>query len=251
MIWWWFCVQTRTVSGQDSVRSQAYPLTKFHENISVPLRIITLYIWNLLIVDFSNNKYTNLKASTLYTVFKITNGVLCRELMEYLELLEWTEDQEKLGLRVLQYVNIILFKIPFLYAYSINALTLLVGRQEGYPACKWGMGDGGGGHHLVWMEWRPSGWSMCLSLLIFPCTIKSTSSLLAPAHPGGPGKMAVRRLWWFVVVWWFLSVCYCKQHRQWEMSQYNDCDDDRYFERYRNFCVRNYKFTTSVSFVVL
>ena len=29
---------------------------------------------------------------------------------------------------------------------------------------------------------------MCLPLLIFPCTIKSRSSLLAPAHLGGPGK---------------------------------------------------------------
>ena len=28
-----------------------------------------------------------------------------------------------------------------------------------------------------------------------PCTIKSRSSLLAPAHPGGPGKRAVKRLW--------------------------------------------------------
>ena len=35
---------------------------------------------------------------------------------------------------------------------------------------------------------------MCLPLLIFPCTIKSRSSLLAPAHPGGPGKRAVTRL---------------------------------------------------------
>ena len=40
------------------------------------------------------------------------------------------------------------------------------------------------------MEWRPVGWSACLPLLIFPCTIKSRSSLLAPAHPGGPGKRA-------------------------------------------------------------
>ena len=31
------------------------------------------------------------------------------------------------------------------------ALTLLVGRQEGHPACKT-MGDGGGGHCLVQME---------------------------------------------------------------------------------------------------
>jgi len=46
----------------------------------------------------------------------------------------------------------------------------------------------GGGHWLVWMEWRPAGWSVCLPLLIFLCTIKSRSYLLAQAHPGGPGK---------------------------------------------------------------
>jgi len=58
------------------------------------------------------------------------------------------------------------------------------------------MGDGRGGHWLlVRMEWHPSGWSVCLPLLIFPCTIKSRSSLLAPAHPDGPGKRAVKRLW--------------------------------------------------------
>jgi len=40
-------------------------------------------------------------------------------------------------------------------------------------------------------EWRPAGLSVCLYLLIFLCTIKSRSSLLAPVHPGGPGKKAV------------------------------------------------------------
>ena len=74
-----------------------------------------------------------------------------------------------------------------------SALTLLVGRQEGHPACK-KLGDGGGGHWLVRMEWRPAGWSVCLPLLIFPSTIKSRSSLLAPADVGGPGKRAVKRL---------------------------------------------------------
>jgi len=54
------------------------------------------------------------------------------------------------------------------------------------------MGDGG--HSLVRMEWRPATWSVCLPLLIFPCTVKSRSSLLAPAHPGGPRKGAVKRL---------------------------------------------------------
>jgi len=63
------------------------------------------------------------------------------------------------------------------------------------------MGDGGGGYWLVRMEWRPARWSLCLPLLIFPCTIKS-SSLLAPAHPGGPGKRAVKQL----------CVCVCQRH---------------------------------------
>ena len=34
----------------------------------------------------------------------------------------------------------------------------------------------------VRMEWCPAGWSVCLPLLISTCTIKSRSSLLAPAH---------------------------------------------------------------------
>ena len=32
-------------------------------------------------------------------------------------------------------------------------------------------------------------------LLVFSCTIKSRSSLLAPADPGGPRKRAVKWLW--------------------------------------------------------
>ena len=60
-------------------------------------------------------------------------------------------------------------------------------------------GDGGGGHWLVRMEWRPAVWSVCLPLLIFPCTIKSRSSLLAPAHPGGPGCKTVMVWWWLLV----------------------------------------------------
>ena len=80
------------------------------------------------------------------------------------------------------------------HSFAFSASTLLVGWQEGHPACKkW---DGGGGHWLVRMEWRSAGWSVFLSLLIFPCTIKSRSSLLAPAHPGDPGKRAVKWLWW-------------------------------------------------------
>jgi len=74
------------------------------------------------------------------------------------------------------------------------------GRKGIRPVKK--MGDGGGGHWLlVRMEWRPSRWSVCLPLLIFPCTINSRSSLLALAHPGGPGKRAVKRLCCGVVLY--------------------------------------------------
>jgi len=48
-----------------------------------------------------------------------------------------------------------------------------------------------------WMEWRPARRSVCLPLLIFPCTIKSRSSLLALPDPGGPGKRPAKRLWWW------------------------------------------------------
>ena len=78
------------------------------------------------------------------------------------------------------------------------ALTLLFGWHEGYPACKkWG--DGGGGHWLVRREWHQAGSSVCLPLLIFPWTIKSRSSLLAPVDPGGSRKKGRKT----VVVWWW------------------------------------------------
>ena len=51
------------------------------------------------------------------------------------------------------------------------------------------------------------GVSVCLPLSIYPCTIKSRSSLLALAHPGGgPGKRAVKRLCWWL---WCISVRKC------------------------------------------
>ena len=44
-----------------------------------------------------------------------------------------------------------------------------------------------------WSGTQPDG--RCLPLLIFPCTIKFRSSLLAPADLGGPGKRAIKWLW--------------------------------------------------------
>jgi len=85
--------------------------------------------------------------------------------------------------------------LQFYILVAFSALTLLA---KGHPACKkW---DGGGGHWLVRMEWPPAGWSVCLPLLIFPCTIKSTSSLLALAHPGSHGKRYGKWLWWWCAI---------------------------------------------------
>jgi len=41
-----------------------------------------------------------------------------------------------------------------------------------------------------------------------PLHVKSRSSLLVPAHPGGPGKRAVKRLWCGVVVVQLLTELY-------------------------------------------
>jgi len=80
--------------------------------------------------------------------------------------------------------------------FVFSALTLLFGRQEGHPACKkeWG----------GWQRWAlvsldgvaPSRMAGVSASVNFPCTMKSRSSLLATAHPDGPGKRAVKRLWW-------------------------------------------------------
>jgi len=95
------------------------------------------------------------------------------------------------GMRVWKWVRVRVTRVKCRIVLNgkCRTLTLLVGRQEGHLACK---------KHGGWwrwalvspelqMEWCSTGWSLCLPLLIFPCTIKSRSSLLAPAHPGGPG----------------------------------------------------------------
>ena len=87
------------------------------------------------------------------------------------------------------------------YSCQINpfsALTLLVGRQEGHPACKK-------------TEWWGAGMVICLErgadlhrpmaqLMPLPLTISCFSKIqigftfLVPAHPGSPGQRAVKRV---------------------------------------------------------
>ena len=76
---------------------------------------------------------------------------------------------------------------------AFSALTLLVGRQEGHPACKQ-------------IEWWGAGVVVCLELgadlhmvqlMPLPLTVSCFSKIqigfafLVPAHPGGPGKTAL------------------------------------------------------------
>jgi len=79
---------------------------------------------------------------------------------------------------------------------SFSALTLLVRRQEGHPACKK-------------IEWWGAGVVVCLELdadlhmaplMPLPLTVSCFSKIqigfafLIPAHPGSPAKRAVKRV---------------------------------------------------------
>jgi len=79
---------------------------------------------------------------------------------------------------------------------AFSALTLLVGRQEGHPACKK-------------TEWWGAGMVICLErsadlhmaqLMPLPLTVSCCSKIqigftfLVPAHPGSPGQRAVKRV---------------------------------------------------------
>jgi len=83
-----------------------------------------------------------------------------------------------------------------LYICAFSALTLLVGRQEGHPACKK-------------TEWWGTGVVICLErdadlhiaqLMQLPLTVSCSSKIqigftfLVPAHPGSPGQRAVKRV---------------------------------------------------------
>jgi len=70
---------------------------------------------------------------------------------------------------------------------------LLVGRQEGHPACKKIWGDG------PWWRWA----LLCLDGVVPSWMVSVSASVNLPlhhkAHPGGPGKRVVKRLWCGVV----------------------------------------------------
>ena len=86
------------------------------------------------------------------------------------------------------------FIISFVFwLHAFSALTLLVGRQEGHPACKnWGAGM------VICLE-RGADLHMA-QLMPLPLTVSCFSEIqigfffLLPAHPGSPGQRAIKRV---------------------------------------------------------
>ena len=90
-------------------------------------------------------------------------------------------------------------KFEYIYyasQFAFSALTLLVGRQDGHPAYKK-------------LEWCGTGMVICLErgadlhmaqLMPLPLTVSCFSKIrigfafLVPAHPGCPGKRAIKRV---------------------------------------------------------
>ena len=80
--------------------------------------------------------------------------------------------------------------------FAFSALTLLVGRQEGHPACKKLSGE-----VLAWLSvWSEMQTCIMAQLMPLPLTVSCFSKIqigfafLVPAHPGSPGKRAVKRV---------------------------------------------------------
>ena len=77
------------------------------------------------------------------------------------------------------------------YWYPFSALTLLVGRQEGHPACK-----NLSGGVLEWLFLERGADLHMAQLMPLPLTVSCFSKIqigvtfLVPAHPGRPGQRA-------------------------------------------------------------
>ena len=79
---------------------------------------------------------------------------------------------------------------------AFSALTLLVGRQEGHPACKKLSGG-----VLAWLSYLERGTDLhTAQLMPLPLTVSCFSKIqidftfLVPAYPGSPGKRAIKRV---------------------------------------------------------
>ena len=106
---------------------------------------------------------------------------------------------------------LLLVLLPYYYyLFAFGAMMLLVGRQEGDPACK-KLSSG----VLVWLSsWRYADLHMP-QLMLLPLTVSCFSKVqigftfLVLAHPGSPGKRAVKRVCVCVCVCVFVCLFVC------------------------------------------
>ena len=104
----------------------------------------------------------------------------------------------------------------FIIYSAFSALTLLVGQQEGHPACKKQSGG-----VLAWLSCLERGAD--LQLMPLPLTVSCSSKIqigftfLVPAYPGCPRKEAVK--WLYIALIWYTNSkqLYCRF-----MWHYND-----------------------------
>ena len=80
---------------------------------------------------------------------------------------------------------------------AFSALMLLVGRQEGHPACK-KLSGGVLAWLSVWSGVQTCIWPSCCHCHSLSLSSVNDFTFLIPAHPGSPGKRAVKRVY---VVW--------------------------------------------------
>jgi len=86
----------------------------------------------------------------------------------------------------------------YLYLFAFSALTLLVGRQEGHPACKKHKSGG----VLPWLSvWSEVQTCIMAQLMPLPPTVSCFSKIqigfftfLVLAHLGSPGQRAIKRV---------------------------------------------------------
>jgi len=93
--------------------------------------------------------------------------------------------------------------IEIVFQFAFSTLTQLGSRKGIQPVRN--MGDGGGEHWLVWMEWRPAGWSMCLPVFVnLPLHHKDQKFSSGTSSPGWSRKKGRKTVvvWW----WWFVRL---------------------------------------------
>ena len=121
--------------------------------------------------------------------------------------------------------GLIYFIVNCATGYAFSALTLLVGRQEGHPACKkiecWGAGV------VICLE-RGADLHMA-QLMPLPLTVSCFSKIqigftfLILANPGSPGQRAVKRDRACVRACVRVCVCVCMAIQQ-NITRLDDCN---------------------------